>query len=174
MITTCLFLPKRSERYILWKKRQTHDGVPRRMPVGGHLKATDSSLFDAAAREAQEESGISPILSETILLSIVETIHADREASNRLMVWFMGAFHGTPREHTDEGLFDPRGFALERLPLHEMWPADTCWLPAVLREHAQYSQTSVYRRRFIYKRGAILREELLYNLPLPRPIFPPV
>lgn len=173
MITTCLFLPKRGERYVLWKRRQTHDGVARRLPVGGRLNATDTSLFGAAAREAQEESGISPIMNETILLAIVEIIHADREASSRLMIWFMGTFHGIPREYPDEDMIDPRGFTLDELPVHEMWPADACWLPPVLKAHAQNPQTFVYRRRFIHKRGTILREEILYNPLLTRPVFSP-
>lgn len=171
MITTCLFLPKRGNRYVLWCK-PSHDGTARRVPVGGRLEDTDSSLFDAAAREAEEESGISPILKESILLGIVETTYIDRTANNRLMIWFTGAFHGTPREYPDEDMTDPRGFTLEQLPLREMWPADACWLPAVLRAHAQNPGTFVYRRRFVYHRGAILYEELLRDPALRLPVFP--
>ena len=172
MLTTCLFLPKRGERYVLWKK-PSHDGVLRRVPVGGRRESTDATLYETAAREAYEESGITPILEETILLAIVEIIHLDREVSNRLIVWFMGAFHGVPRENKNEGLMDPRAYTLQHLPVHELWPTDAHWLYSVLRNHHINPKTPFFQRRYVYERGVVVRVESLDMMTLALPMFPP-
>ncbi|MBI4438008.1 NUDIX domain-containing protein [Candidatus Uhrbacteria bacterium] len=172
MITTALFLPKRDARYVLWNKHSTHDRVQRRLPVGGRVEATDASVFEAAAREAQEESGLTPILVETVLLAVVENIHRDRVFMNRRMFWFLGMFHGLPRAYPEEGMLDPRAYTLREMPVGEMWEADARWLVPVLSAYERAPTTPVYYRRFTHERGVIVQESPLGPVPMLLPVFP--
>ncbi len=141
------------------------------MPVGGRLERSDTSLFGAACREAEEESGLSPILEETILLAVVENIHRDGPDRNRRMYWFMGSFHGIPRAYPDEGMTDPQAYSLMRLPRSEMWPADERWLFPVLRNYELNPQMPLHQQRYFYEHGSLQEHEPL-DVTITLPVFP--
>ncbi|MDR2723535.1 MAG: 8-oxo-dGTP diphosphatase [Cellulomonadaceae bacterium] len=121
-----LVIPVRGDQVLLGRKKQHRDGafgVGKWNGFGGKLEPGET-LEQAAIRECQEESGITPLHLEKVAeLDFVD----DYQIFGH--VYLCRQWTGEPVE-TAEML--PAWFNKTDLPLTEMWDDDIFWLPAVL------------------------------------------
>lgn len=129
---TLLILIKRSHGEIgdiclAMKKRGF--GTGRWNGVGGKVEEYDSSIEDAAKREAKEEIGI--IAHELKKIAEMSFYFSHNPAWDQLVhVYFSESWTGEPVE-TEE--MSPKWFKVKDIPFQRMWPDDEFWLPEVLK-----------------------------------------
>lgn len=99
--------------------------------IGGKVE-NDETIEKAAAREAQEEIGISkPVLEKVGELTFLFPEKPDW--SQQVHVFIAKNWEGNPQE-SDE--IKPFWFKNKEIPLAEMWDDAQFWLPAVLNDHS--------------------------------------
>lgn len=120
LFTIC-FVIDESRILLGWKKRGF--GVHKWNGFGGKVNPGES-LVDAAIREMQEESGVTPLeLSHRAVLYIIDP------HERAVHLFSANSFRGR-LEETEE--MAPRWFGLYEIPFHDMWPEDRIWLPHFL------------------------------------------
>jgi 8-oxo-dGTP diphosphatase len=98
---------------------------------GGGIEAGEKPKR-AAPRELIEESGL---IAEPSDLNKVAIVHFHNEKSDggrftcEVHVYLLYEWTGEPKE--TEEMTDPTWFDIDRLPFHEMMPADKEWLPHI-------------------------------------------
>ncbi len=97
--------------------------------LGGKLEPGESAV-DAAVREVFEESGVVVAASDLEPRGLLTYHFPHREAwSQESSVFVCRTWRGEP-SGSDE--LDPEWFALDAVPLGEMWDDARRWLPGVL------------------------------------------
>jgi 8-oxo-dGTP diphosphatase len=128
MTRTCLCLLIRGDRVLLGHKK-TGLGAGNVTGIGGHVEQGESAS-QAAAREMNEETGV--LVESGKLLHMAELAFAfpTRPSWDQTISVFTSTeWHGEPAESAE---IAPRWFAVNALPLDEMWDDARYWLPRVL------------------------------------------
>lgn len=123
---TVLFLQQNNQLLLAYKKRGFGKGFWN--GVGG--KVEDGETFRAAAvRECIEEINVTP--HHPVLLGRLRFFDQDDPTfEHDCRIFVSDSWVGEPQE-SDE--MRPQWFSSTELPYESMWPADTLWLPFVLR-----------------------------------------
>jgi 8-oxo-dGTP diphosphatase len=100
-----------------------------RLPPSGKVKPSDEGTHTTAAREADEEMGIT--LVNPRCLGIVEILKGRDEKNLRLFV-YAATYRGKPRESNE--MDDPQFFPIQELPLKDMWSDAPRWVPRLLNQ----------------------------------------
>ncbi|MFA6131911.1 MAG: NUDIX domain-containing protein [Patescibacteria group bacterium] len=96
------------------------------LPPSGKVKPTDRNAQAAAVRETREELGID--LDDPRCVGVVEVLKEDGDWL-RLFV-FVSRYRGKPRKSNE--MRDARLFPIDDLPLEDMWPDASSWVPHVI------------------------------------------
>jgi 8-oxo-dGTP diphosphatase len=97
--------------------------------LGGKLEPGEAAV-EAAVREVHEESGVTVRAADLEPRGLLTYLFPHREAwSQESSVFVARTFTGDPAP-SDE--LDPEWFALDDVPLDEMWDDAKRWLPGVL------------------------------------------
>lgn len=131
LLEAALVFLARSKKVLLAKKTR-HIGEGRWNGYGGGLEPGET-LVSCAIRETQQECGV--IIRPQDLEKVAEvTFHNTKTAGEKFSclvhVFVTKNWHGEPKE--SEEMASPTWFAFDRLPVAEMMPADTHWVPLVL------------------------------------------
>jgi len=121
-----LVIPVRGNEVLLGRKKRHHAqafGVGRWNGFGGKLEPGET-IEQAAVRECQEESGVTP----TTIIKVAELDFVD-DYDIYGHVFLATAWEGEPHDTTE---MEPRWFPKTDLPYAQMWDDDIFWLPAVL------------------------------------------
>ena len=124
---TVVFLLKGDQVLLGYKK--TGFGKGNYVGVGGKVEG-DESIEEAAIREVQEETSITPI--GLIQLGILRFYfpHVEDESWNQEVHAFMSnTWEGNPTE-TDE--LRPEWVSIDSIPFEQMWSDAPLWIPQVL------------------------------------------
>ena len=114
---------------VLLGRKKRGLGTGRYVGLGGKLEAGESAL-DAIVREIAEEAGVVVQPGDLDRRGDLLYLFPHRESwSQRSTVFVTTRWSGEPVE-SDE--LAPAWFALDDLPLDEMWSDARAWLPAVL------------------------------------------
>ncbi|KKU79037.1 MAG: Hydrolase [Parcubacteria group bacterium GW2011_GWA2_47_7] len=90
-------------------------------------------LLDAAVRELEEESGIRAFASDLTKIAVIDFHNTKTDGTTfvaRVHFYTVSSWKGEPQS-TDE-MTDPTWFPVGGLPLDEMMPADSVFLPVAL------------------------------------------
>ncbi|KAJ7749294.1 NUDIX hydrolase domain-like protein [Mycena maculata] len=121
---TNVFLVQDDKILLGYKKRGL--GIHKYNGFGGKVEPNESTL-DAAARELQEEAGITAPLEHVGVLLFV--VPGDKWA--HIDIFRAMEYSGTITE-SDE--MRPEWFKTTNIPFDDMWDADRYWLPLLLSE----------------------------------------
>lgn len=128
-VTLCLPLLGWPARAVLLGLKKRGFGRGKYVGFGGKIEDGETTAT-AAARELQEETGLS-VVPET--LDYVATLNflfpARPDWDHLVHVYLAQAWQGTPAESAE---VSPAWFAVDRLPLNQMWDDAAYWLPNVL------------------------------------------
>ncbi|NTW15099.1 MAG: 8-oxo-dGTP diphosphatase [Candidatus Moranbacteria bacterium] len=113
-------------------------GVGKWNGFGGKVEEGES-IREAAIREVFEESGLT--VEELEEAGTAEFSFEDGTGSRTVHVFRCASYSGDPVE-TDE--MRPEWFDLDRLPISDMWPADTHWLSGY------FLHDKPFRAEFLY------------------------
>jgi 8-oxo-dGTP diphosphatase len=134
-VRTCLCLiTRRTPRYgdeVLLGYKKAGFGAGRWVGLGGHIEDGEEAV-DAAVREVAEESGL--VVSSSSLrhrASLAFVFPARPAWDQTAEVFRTEDFLGEPAE-SDEVI--PRWFAVDALPLRDMWDDARYWMPVVLAD----------------------------------------
>jgi 8-oxo-dGTP diphosphatase len=117
------------ERQVLLGRKKKGLGLGNIVGLGGKLEPGETAL-DAAVREVEEESGLTVTADALTAMGVLTYLFPHKPAwSQRSNVFVTDRFSGTPRE-SDE--LNPVWFAIDRLPVDDMWDDARHWLPGVL------------------------------------------
>lgn len=135
MVRTCLCLITRRTRHhgdeVLLGYKKAGFGAGRWVGLGGHVEDGEDPV-DAAVREVAEESGLIVASSSLRHRASLAFVFPVRPAWDQTAEVFRTEdFLGEPAE-SDEVI--PRWFAVNALPLRDMWDDARYWLPAVLAD----------------------------------------
>jgi len=123
-VTLCL-LTKDDNVLLAMKKRGWGQG--KWNGVGGKLNSGET-VEEAAIRETQEEINVVPEK-----LKQVATINfyfpKSPDWNQQMCVYLITRWQGEPKESEE---MRPKWFPKNKIPLEEMWEADTHWMPQVL------------------------------------------
>jgi 8-oxo-dGTP diphosphatase len=133
LIPTCLCLVTREtrdgERQVLLGHKKTGLGQGKIVGLGGHVEAGESAA-EAAAREAEEESGIHvPLGALNRAAHITFLFPARPDWDMTVDVFTAAEFSGEPAESSE---IRPEWFRRADLPFGRMWDDARQWLPRVL------------------------------------------
>jgi mutator protein MutT len=123
---TCLFLLKDDQVLLAMKKRGFGKG--KWNGVGGKLDDGETAE-QAAIRETEEEILVTPMATKKVAELDFDEFHKGKPYQIKVHVFTCSQWQGTPTE-TEE--MAPKWFALDKLPLADMWPDDEFWLEKVL------------------------------------------
>lgn len=123
---TLVYLIK-DDRVLMAMKKRGH-GEGKWNGPGGKLEPGETPL-EAAAREVQEEIGVTPLLRRQ--LGIV-TYHDPEFGNFSAHVFRCTSWKGEPVE-TEE--MRPQWFPIDAIPYDQMWAGDNQWVPYVIRDH---------------------------------------
>lgn len=112
-------------------------GAGRWNGFGGKLKDGET-IEEAARREVLEEVGLN--VKNLEKMGIIDFEFQDGSQSVEVHIFKSIDFDGLVIE-TEE--MRPEWFDINSLPLKDMWPADSCWLPILL-------QNKKFKGRFLY------------------------
>jgi 8-oxo-dGTP diphosphatase len=122
-------LSETGERQVLLGRKKKGLGLGNIVGLGGKLEPGESAL-DAAVREVEEESGLTVTADALTAMGVLTYLFPHKPAwSQRSNVFVTDRFSGIPRE-SDE--LNPVWFAIDRLPVDDMWDDARHWLPGVL------------------------------------------
>jgi 8-oxo-dGTP diphosphatase len=122
-------LSETGERQVLLGRKKKGLGLGNIVGLGGKLEPGESAL-DAAVREVEEESGLTVTADALTAMGVLTYLFPHKPAwSQRSNVFVTDRFSGIPRE-SDE--LNPVWFAIDRLPVDDMWDDAKHWLPGVL------------------------------------------
>jgi 8-oxo-dGTP diphosphatase len=106
---------------------------------GGKIKHGET-LSQAALRELHEESGLSAELADLVSLGSLTFIFPYKHIwDQEVHVFVANQWQGTPMESEE---MRPEWFAIDRIPLGQMWDDTHYWLPHILageRIHAVFT-----------------------------------
>ncbi|KAG0575258.1 hypothetical protein KC19_VG331000 [Ceratodon purpureus] len=121
-----LVIVKKGEKVLLGMKKRGF-GAGYFNGFGGKVEAGET-IYEAAVRELQEESGIVPVSMEK---RGILTFHFDDNPQPwEVHVYHVGDYTGEPCE-TEE--MAPRWFPLADIPYDKMWQDDPIWYPEFIR-----------------------------------------
>jgi 8-oxo-dGTP pyrophosphatase MutT (NUDIX family) len=124
----------RVDRVLLGKKKERPGkkfGAGYWNGFGGGVEEGES-IEQSACRETREECGLNVRPEDLKKVAHINFIfESKREYDHDVHVFITNKFAGEPIE-TDE--MAPQWHELHNLPINEMWPSDTHWVPLVLQE----------------------------------------
>lgn len=124
---TLLFLMKDEKILLAMKKRGFGKG--RWNGVGGKLESGET-IEEAAARECQEEIGVTPLEYRRVASLNFFFPTAKSEWDQQVLVYLCSKWQGEPTE-TDE--MKPEWYNINAIPYDNMWKDDKYWLPKVIK-----------------------------------------
>lgn len=124
LLTLCIIY---NNNKILLGMKKRGLGVGRWNGFGGHVEEGES-IEDAAKREVFEEAGLNIKNLEKMGIIIFE--FRDGHKNLEVHVFRSKDFEGQIIESEE---MKPEWFDIDEMPLNDMWPADTYWLPILLR-----------------------------------------
>ncbi|MRX42700.1 8-oxo-dGTP diphosphatase [Agromyces kandeliae] len=129
-VCVCYVLREAGGRTEVLLGRKKHGlGAGNYVGLGGKLEPGESAA-DAAVREVEEESGLVVASVDLESRGRLTYLFPHREEWSQVSnVFVVRAFAGDP---TPSDELDPEWFALEDVPLSEMWDDARRWLPGVL------------------------------------------
>lgn len=108
---------------------------------GGGVEEGES-IEESACRETKEECNLAVQPTDLRKVAHINFVFQDkREYDHDVHVFITNKFSGEPIE-TEE--MAPQWHSLSALPLEEMWPSDTHWVPLVLTEGKTIEATCVF------------------------------
>ncbi len=121
-----LCIPVVGGRVLLGLKKTGDLGQGLINAFGGKVNQGET-IEAAAARELEEEVGITPVALD--YRGVLEFTFADEDRIVEMHIFTVSAFTGEPQESNE---MRPEWFSLTAVPFDRMWPADQRWLPLVL------------------------------------------
>lgn len=117
---------------VLLARKTRHIGKGRWNGYGGGLEPGEN-LLTCAVRETRQESGLE--VSSTDLEKVAEVTFHNTKSDGRnfsclVHVYIISRWRGEPR--ASEEMMEPTWFPLANLPVSQMMPADSIWLPLIL------------------------------------------
>lgn len=123
-VTLCLLM-KDNQVLLAMKKRGFGQGLWN--GVGGKLNEGET-VEEAVIRETKEEIGVIPTILERV--ATIDFLFSDKPEWDQQMCVFKATnWEGEPQESEE---MKPQWFQIDKIPLDQMWEADTHWLPKVL------------------------------------------
>ena len=95
---------------------------------GGKIEKGES-MFVAAQRELEQESGLSVSLESLSHVGVVDFYNPKGDVW-QVHIFTAGEYTGAPK--STEEMRDPKWFSISNLPFEKMIPTDEYWLPLVL------------------------------------------
>jgi 8-oxo-dGTP diphosphatase len=128
-VTLCLPVLGWPARAVLLGLKKRGFGRGKYVGFGGKIEDGEIAAT-AAARELQEETGLSVAAEALDYVATLSFLFPARPDWDHLVhVYLAQAWQGTPAESAE---VDPAWFAVDRLPLGQMWDDASYWLPQVL------------------------------------------
>lgn len=127
---TVCFLHKENEILLAMKTRKIGEGCWN--GYGGGVEKGEK-VIDAAARELEEESGVSTTPQNLNKIAVVDFHNTKSDDSTfvcRVHFYLVDEWTGSAKE--TEEMVNPTWFEINNLPLDQMMPADKVWLPIAL------------------------------------------
>lgn len=128
-VTICLPVLGWPTRAVLLGLKKRGFGLGKVGGVGGKIEDGETNAA-AAARELKEEAGLSVAAEELEYIATLRFLFpAQPDWDHLVHVYLARAWQGTPTESAE---VSPAWFAVNRLPLDQMWDDASYWLPQVL------------------------------------------
>lgn len=128
-VTLCLPVLGWPARAVLLGLKKRGFGRGKYVGFGGKIEDGETAAV-AAARELEEEAGLSVAAEELDCVATLSFLFPARPDWDHLVhVYLTQAWQGTPTESAE---VTPAWFAVDRLPLSQMWDDASYWLPHVL------------------------------------------
>lgn len=126
-VTLCLLVTE-SDVLLAMKKRRF--GAGKWNGVGGKSDPGET-IEETAIRETQEEIDSTPLNLERVATLNFYFPHTpqDQDWNQQVAVFIVNKWKGEPKESEE---MRPEWFPKNKIPLTEMWDADTHWMPQVL------------------------------------------
>lgn len=122
LMTVCFLLD--GKRVLLGMKKRGF-GAGRWNGFGGKLQPAET-IESAARREFREEAGIEV---KDLHPRGAITFHAPNRPAFKVHIFIARGFSGEPRESEE---MKPQWFAIDAIPVSQMWPTDVFWIEKVL------------------------------------------
>jgi 8-oxo-dGTP pyrophosphatase MutT (NUDIX family) len=128
-VTLCLPVLGQPARAVLLGLKKRGFGRGKYVGFGGKIEEGETVAM-AAARELQEETGLSVLAEGLDYVATLSFLFPARPDWDHLMhVYLAQTWQGAPTESPE---VNPAWFAVERLPLGQMWDDASYWLPQIL------------------------------------------
>ena len=124
LLTLCIIY--KDEKILLGMKKRGL-GMGRWNGFGGHIEEGES-IEEAAKREVFEEAGLT--VKNLEKMGVIDFEFQDGSKSLEVHIFRSKDFEGQIIESEE---MKPEWFDADNLPLKDMWPADTYWLPFLLK-----------------------------------------
>lgn len=124
LLTLCIIY--KDDKILLGMKKRGL-GTGRWNGFGGHIKKGES-IEESVTREISEETGLS--VKNLKKMGIIIFEFQDGHQNLEVHIFRSKDFEGRVTESEE---MRPEWFDASKLPLKDMWPADTYWLPILLR-----------------------------------------
>jgi len=127
--TLCLLVQGNPPAEILLGLKKTGFGAGKYNGFGGKIEAGETVTM-AAVRELEEEIGVQVLESDLRPVGHFTFLFPARPEWNQVVHVFLAtAWEGVPAESVE---MKPAWFALDDIPLEQMWQDDRYWLPRIL------------------------------------------